>query len=69
MVMRFFAMSKAPAVSTGYFSQATLKKEFKTKGMRKKSSLRMDVGWVRVSLPMASNKDHDTHTPCILHHN
>jgi len=28
MVTRFFAVSKIPAVSTGHFNQATLKKEF-----------------------------------------
>jgi len=67
--MRFFAVSKAPDVSTGYFSQATLKKEFKTKGMRKKFSLKTVVGWVLVSFPVVSNKDHDTLTPYILHHN
>jgi len=44
MVIRFFAVSKAPAVSTGHFSQATLKKEFKKKGVRKKFSLRTDGG-------------------------
>jgi len=37
MIMLFFDVGKAPAVSTGYFCQATLKKEFKTKRVRKKS--------------------------------
>jgi len=50
MVMRFFAVSKTPAVLTGHFNQATLEKEFQNKEVKSPDATPLQRANIIISL-------------------